>query len=111
VSGRIRTWVQVALVALVGIAAGVPALAMEVIDAERELKLLGEGVTPPKRFGNVAFRIAVFSYEDPDGLELGDALAALASHEVLTGAHVSSLGVLRYSGRRRPSGENWVSTE
>jgi hypothetical protein len=103
VSDRIRSWLQGALFALLGIAAALPALAMEVIDAERELKLLGEGVTPPKRFGNVAFRIAVFSYEDPDGLELGDALAALASHEVLTGARVSSIGVLRYSGRLTPA--------
>lgn len=102
-SGRIRIWLHGALVALVGIAAAVPALAMEVIDAERELKLLGEGVTPLKRFGNVAFRIAVFSYEDPDGLELGDALAALASHELLTGARVSSIGVLRYNGRLTPA--------
>jgi hypothetical protein len=73
------------------------------VDAERELKLLGKGVTPPKRFGNVAFRLAVFSYEDPDGLSLSDALAALASHELLAGAKVSSIGVLRYSGRLTPA--------
>lgn len=73
------------------------------VDAERELRLIGEGVTPPKRFGEVAFRLAVFSYEDPDGLGLGDALAALASHELLAEATVSSIGVLRYSGRLTPT--------
>lgn len=86
----------VLLGSLVGAQAGIA------IDAERELQLLGKGVEPPKRFGNVAFRVAVFSYEDPDGLDLGDALAGLVSHEMLAGAKVSSIGVLRYVGRLTP---------
>lgn len=97
-----RLW-RLLAIALALLALSAPALAGIEVDAERELKLLGEGVTPPKRFGNVAFRLAVFSYEDPDALGLGDALAALASHELLTGARLSSIGVLRYSGRLTPA--------
>ena len=96
-----RLWRLVVLaLALLGVCA--PALAGIAVDVARDLKLLDEGMTPPKRFGDVAFRLAVFSYEDPDRLGLGDALAALASHELLAGARVSSIGVLRYSGRLTP---------
>lgn len=76
------------------------------LKVETELQLLSRGETPPKRFGDAAFRVAVFSYEDPDGLGLGDTLAALVGHEMLAGSRVSSLGMLRYVGSLAPRGEN-----
>jgi hypothetical protein len=67
------------------------------VDSMRQLQLLDRGVQPPLLIGDARFRVAVFAFDDPDKLAIGEALATLAMHEVLVGARVSSLGVLRFS--------------
>jgi hypothetical protein len=76
--------------------------AMEPVDPVKELQLLRQGVTPPKHLADASFRVAVFSFEDPDGLGLGSALSALAGHEILAGALVQSIGVILYTGPLTP---------
>lgn len=102
---RLHAWLLALLVGLILLIGAAPARAGIDVDVIRELRLLSQGITPPKRFGNVAFRVAVFSYEDPDNLGLDDTLAALVGHEILVGSRVSSLGMLRYVGRLTPQAE------
>jgi hypothetical protein len=47
---------------------------------------------------DAAYRVAVFTFEDPDKTGLGNALASLVSREVLLRSSVGSIGVLRYEG-------------
>lgn len=77
---------------------GAPASAELGVDAEEELRLLEIGADVPKHFPYAKHRVAVFTYEDPDGTGLGDSLAALAGRAILTGSRVSSLGVIQYKG-------------
>lgn len=67
------------------------------VDSVRQLELISQGVQPPLLIGEARFRVAVFAFDDPDHLKLGEALATLAMHQVLVGSRVSSLGVLRFS--------------
>jgi hypothetical protein len=86
-----------------------------IVDPRRELNRLG---TPPSRaivdprqdldrlqnerveihIPGAAYRVAVFTFEDPDGTGLGNALASLISREVLLRSSIGSIGVLRYEG-------------
>jgi hypothetical protein len=72
------------------------------MDLEQELQLLERGIEPRPRIPFAEHRVAVFTYEDPDGSGLGNALAALVGGEILFRAQVRSLGVLRYEGRLGP---------
>jgi len=47
---------------------------------------------------HVKFRVAVFSYEDPWGTDIGNALATIMAREILLNSNVYSLGVLTYEG-------------
>ncbi len=74
-----------------------PAQAATSVDSQKQLQLLGEGRQPARLIGEAAFRVAVFAYDDPDRIGLSEELAALATSEVLIGAPVMSLGVLRFT--------------
>ncbi len=90
-------------------AATVPLHAEIRVDVNEELRLLELGKTPPRRIPNAKFRVAVFTYEDPNGTGLGDQAAALMARAILTGSGASSLGVLRYEGDLSPSKPGDVS--
>lgn len=79
------------------------------LDIEKELRLLERGERVPLHIAGAQYRVAVFSYEDPDRTGLGDALAATVSREILLGSHVSSIGVLRYEGQLAPSASSTLS--
>lgn len=73
------------------------------VDLSYQLYLLEQGETPPPLIKYAKFRVAVFTYDDPDGpvpkaSMLGDALARLVAHEILMNSRVSSLGVLNFTG-------------
>jgi hypothetical protein len=92
--------VFVANVAALGATASLEAAVR--VDANRELRLLELGQTPPRRIPGAKTRVAVFTYEDPDRTGLGDRAAALMERAILTGSGASSLGVLRYEGDLSP---------
>jgi hypothetical protein len=73
------------------------ALGGEQIRIDEELRLLKQGKIR-QRIPYARFRVAVFTFEDPDGTGLGDALARILSHDILVRSKVSSIGVLRYVG-------------
>jgi hypothetical protein len=75
------------------------------LDSVTQLRLLSSGVKPPVAIGGTQFRVAVFAYDDPDRTQLGEAVGALARHELLLGARVRSLGVLRFSNPMAPEAE------
>jgi hypothetical protein len=85
------------------------ATAAENVDIERELQLLERGERVPIHIAGAKYRVAVFSYEDPDGTGLGNALAATVSRGILLGSNVSSIGVLRYEGQLAPTAANTLS--
>lgn len=92
-----------AAVVLLGLLSMVSAAQSAVaIDAERELDRIRSGAFIQPRIPGASYRLAVCSYGDPDDMGLGDALAALVGHAVLTETRVSSLGILRYVGRLTP---------
>lgn len=78
-------------------------------DLERELELLERGIRPEMHIAGAKSRVAVFTFEDPDGTGLGDALAALVGREVLLRSQVSSIGVIRYEGRLSPVADETLS--
>lgn len=84
----------VALIALLG--AGAASAGMQ-LDIEKELRLLRDGKAQ-KHIGLARYRFAVFTFEDPDGTGLGNAVASILSHNLLMNSKVSSVGVLRYVG-------------
>ena len=84
-------------------------LAEQRIDIESELRLLEQGKTLPRRIPGARFRVAVFTYEDPSGTDLGNAMSALVSAHILMNSRVSSIGVLRYEGRLAPTRESRLS--
>ena len=51
---------------------------------------------PQQEMAGAKLRIAVFTYEDPDSTELGEALATLMSHQILLKSRVPSIGMLHY---------------
>jgi len=73
------------------------------IDIEKELRLLEQGEPLPKHIPFAQYRVAVFTYEDPDGTGLGNDLAALVGKHILLHSGVVSLGVLRYEGQLSPN--------
>ncbi len=75
------------------------------LDSVEQLRLLGKGVSPPKVIDGARFRVAVFAFEDRDGLGLSEPLATLVAQQVLLGSKVSSLGVLRFSDPMSPAAE------
>ena len=91
-----------AAVVLVGLGAAAPLRGGVKVDVNRELRLLELGQTPPRHIPGAKYRVAVFTYEDPDRTGLGDSAAALMERAILTGNGVSSLGVLRYEGDLSP---------
>jgi len=72
------------------------------VSLEEELRLLEQGIQPRLRIAGAEFRVAVFTYEDPDETGLGNALASLVAGEILLRSRVSSIGVLRYEGSVLP---------
>lgn len=85
------------LVALIALfAAGAASAGMQ-LDIEKELRLLRDGKAQ-KHIGMARYRFAVFTFEDPDGTGLGNAVASILSHDLLMNSKVSSVGVLRYVG-------------
>ena len=112
-------------VALLALLLSATASAGMMLDIDKELGLLRDG-RPQVHIQNARYRFAVFTFDDPDGTGLGNAVARILSHDLLmnnkvspdgTGlgnamAHipmnskVSSIGVLRYVGNlSQPSGE------
>ena len=83
--------------------AAMPVVAMERVDVEEQLRIIGRGESPTPRISGAEFRIGAFTYEDPDGTGLGNALAALVGHEMLLNTDVRSLGVLVFEGNLSPS--------
>jgi hypothetical protein len=73
------------------------------IDPGQDLRLIEHGTRPPRHIPDARYRVAVFSFEDPDGTGLGNALAALVGREMLLKSNVGSIGVLRYEGSLAPS--------
>lgn len=73
-----------------------------ILDAGQELQLILRGEAVERRIAGAENRIAVFSYEDPHGTGLGDALASLVARRILSESRVGSIGVLRYQGRLAP---------
>lgn len=98
---RAFTLVLVATCALLFTAA-MPVVAMMRMDVEDQLRIIGSGDTPTPQISGAAFRIGAFTYEDPDGTGLGNALAALVGHEMLLNTAVRSLGVLVFEGSLSP---------
>jgi hypothetical protein len=67
------------------------------LDIETELQLLREGHAQV-HIGKARYRFAVFTFDDPDGTGLGNAVASILSHDLLMNSKVNSIGVLRYEG-------------
>ena len=67
------------------------------LDIDMELKLLRDGHAQ-QHIGKARYRFAVFTFDDPDGTGLGNAVASILSHDLLINSKVSSVGVLRYVG-------------
>lgn len=78
------------------------------VSLEEQLRLLERGERPARLISGAEYRVGVFTFEDPDGTGLGDALARLMSHEVLMNS-VSSIGVLTFKGGLAPSGGSQLS--
>lgn len=78
-------------------------------DVQQELKILARGEKLDLHIPGAKYRIAAFTYEDPDGTKLGDAIAALVAREILVRSSVSSIGVLTYEGGLAPSASDGLS--
>lgn len=91
-------WLAAALVVVPGLSrAGMK------VDLDEELLRLLRGEQPNAHIAGARFRVAVFTYEDPDRTGLGNLLAGVVAHEVLLNSRLGSLGVLRYEGNLAPS--------
>jgi len=86
------------------VAAGPTARAEIIQDLEREMESIEAGASPPQHISAAHVRVAVFTYEDPDRTGLGNGIAALVANQILLGARLKSLAVIRYaSGGLAPS--------
>lgn len=94
--GRCGQWLLGILLIGVLSLAGL-AQAGESLRIDHELQMLRDGKATAHLAG-ARYRFAVFTYEDPDGTGLGDALATVLSHELLMNGQVEKRGVLRYLG-------------
>jgi hypothetical protein len=79
------------------------------VDPDRDLRLLERGARLPRHIPDARYRVAVFTFEDPDTTGLGNALAGLVGRETLLRSNVGSIGVLRYEGSLAPSPEQALS--
>lgn len=70
---------------------------------DEQLNILAQGRVPERLIAGAEYRVAVVSYEDPDGTGLGDTVAALAAREVLTNSGVNSIGVIFFKEGVSPS--------
>ena len=70
---------------------------------DEQLNILAQGRVPKRLIPGAEYRVAVVTYEDPDGTGLGDAVASLAAREVLTNSRVSSIGVIFFREGVSPS--------
>ena len=102
-----RAWPALPL--LLAVASITNVRAMEPVNAAKELRQLQLGQTPEKHIPGARYRVAVFSFEDPDGTGLGDALASLVERTILTESEVASLGVIRYTGSLAPESPGALS--
>lgn len=80
-----------------------------VLDSAADLGLIQRGLQPERRIPNARFRVAVFTYEDPDGTGAGGALASLVGRRVVLESKVQSIGVLRYEGSLAPTPQQPLS--
>jgi len=85
------------------------AFAAEAPSLSADLKTLERGEKLPLHIPNAKYRIATFPYEDPDGTELADALAAIMGREILLRASGISIGVLAYEGGLTPGEKDRLS--
>jgi hypothetical protein len=76
------------------------------LDADEEM---GAIQRPPRHIPDARYRVAVFTFEDPDKTGLGDALASLVGRRILIDSGVGSIGVLRYEGSLAPSAKQPLS--
>jgi hypothetical protein len=70
---------------------------------DEQLNILAQGKAPKRLIPGAEYRVAVFTFEDPDNTGLGDTVAALAAREVLTNSGVSSIGVIFFREGVSPS--------
>lgn len=68
-----------------------------------QLNILAQGRVPERLIPGAEYRVAVVTYEDPDGTGLGDTIASLVAREVLTNSGVSSIGVIFFKEGVSPS--------
>lgn len=80
-----------------------------IMDSQKELGLIERGLTPERRIPNARFRVAVFTFEDPDDTGAGGAFASLIGRRVLLESGVESIGVLRYEGSLAPTPQQPLS--
>jgi hypothetical protein len=73
------------------------------VDPDQDLRLIERGTRPALYIPDARYRVAVFTFEDPDNTGLGNALAGLVGRETLLKSNVGSIGVLRYEGSLAPS--------
>ncbi|MFY9944030.1 MAG: SH3 domain-containing protein [Desulfobacterales bacterium] len=71
---------------------------------DEQLNILAQGGVPKRLIPGAEYRVAVITYEDPDGTGLGDTVAALVAREVLTNSGVSSIGVIFFREGVAPTG-------
>jgi hypothetical protein len=71
----------------------------------QELNLLEQGVSKP-HFPWAKYRVAVFSFEDPHGTGLGDAIANILAKRMLFDSTVSSIGVVNFQSGLSPTKED-----
>ncbi len=101
---------KVLLLCLLGIFGWVPiTLAGMPISFENQLNRIRRDEFVRKEISGAKFRVGVFTYEDPDGTGLGDALSELVAHYILVNTHVSSIGALIFVGGLAPSKSSTLS--
>ena len=83
--------------------------ASEKADLQQELKVLERGEKLQRRIPDAKFRVAVFTYEDPNNTKLGDSLATLIGRQLLVRSAVSSFGVVTYAGGLAPDESSGLS--
>lgn len=79
------------------------------IDSEQDLGLIERGLRTERRIPGARYRVAVFTFEDPDGTGIGGALASLIGRRIVLESGVESIGVLRYEGSLAPTPQQPLS--
>ncbi len=83
--------------------------AAERVSLEDQLRILEQGRVPEKLIPGAQYRVAVFTFDDTDGIGLNDAFAALAAREILTGSSAFSMGVIFFEGGLSPTRDSSLS--